>query len=63
MLIEFTRMHRQWMPGQVADLGSGIADAIVKSRRAVYATRRDASVATGPARASETKRRRKKIDS
>lgn len=37
MLIEFTRMHRQWMPGEVADLGAGIADALVKSRRAIYA--------------------------
>ncbi len=37
MLVKFTRMHRQWMPGQVADLGAGIADALVRSRRAIYA--------------------------
>lgn len=37
MLIKFTRMHRQWLPGQVADLGAGIADAIVRNRRAIYA--------------------------
>ena len=37
MLIKFVRMHRQWMPGRVADLGVGIADALVRSRRAIYA--------------------------
>ncbi len=37
MLVKFTRMHRQWLPGQVADLGAGIADSLVRSRRAIYA--------------------------